>query len=77
MERTYYTYRLYARPSFLEGVARVLDLGGTLNEYDTGRTGTEADALAIWSDWAAIGQDIRCAMGVFKEEHTEALHSDD
>ena len=25
---------IYARPSFLEGMARVMDIGGTLNEYD-------------------------------------------
>ena len=25
---------IYARPSFLEGMARIVDVGGTLNEYD-------------------------------------------
>lgn len=57
-----YTSRLFARPSFIEGMARVLDMGGTLNEYNTSPNGAEADAIAIWSDWAAIGQDMYAAM---------------
>ena len=28
-----YRRLIYARPSFLEGMARILDIGGTLNEY--------------------------------------------
>jgi hypothetical protein len=29
-----FTDLLHARPTFLEGVARLLDVGGTLNEYN-------------------------------------------
>ena len=58
-----YTSRLYARPSFIEGMARALDMGGTLNEYNSSLSGEEADAIAIWSDWAAIGQDMYAVMG--------------
>ena len=74
MRSTMETYSdfLYARPSFLEGVARIFDLRGTLNEYNVSPTGKEADAVAIWSDWAAIGQDMRDAIGEFEEEETEA-----
>ena len=72
-----YTSRLFARPSFIEGMARVLDMGGTLNEYNTSPTGEEADAIALWSDWAAIGQDMYAVIGDFDpaememEEETE------
>lgn len=50
---------LYARPSFMEGVARLFDLGGTLNEYNRSTTPEEADLLALRSDWEALGQDFR------------------
>ena len=52
------TARLFARPSFEEGVARVMDLGATLNIYNIDETPEEADAKAIYSDWAAVGDDI-------------------
>ena len=61
---------LYARPSFLEGLARIVDLGGTMNEYNVSPSGQEADAVAIWMDWAVIGQDMRDAIGSFEEEET-------
>ena len=37
---------IYARPSFLEGMARIFDLGGTLNEYDFGSNDRERDVAA-------------------------------
>ena len=61
-----YTSRLYARPSFIEGMARALDMGGTLNEYNASLSGEEADAIAIWSDWVAIGQDMYAVMGDYE-----------
>ena len=68
---------LYARPSFLEGVARLLDMGGTLNEYNASRSGQEADDAALRSDWAAIGQDMRDAIGELeKEREAEGLTPD-
>lgn len=63
-----YSDFLFARPSFLEGVARIFDFGGTLNEYNGLFTGPEADAEAIRSDWAAIGHDMRAAIGAFEAE---------
>ena len=37
---------IYARPSFLEGMARIFDIGGTLNEYDFGPADRERDGAA-------------------------------
>ena len=54
---------IYARPSFLEGMARIFDIGGTLNEYDFGPVGAESDAEALHSDWMAVGDDLRAAIG--------------
>ena len=66
----------YARPSFLEGVARLLDFGGALDNYSipgidelrAGRIPTdliapEADVAAMRGDWIAVGEYIRDAMG--------------
>jgi len=53
---------LFANPSFFQGVASVMDMGGTLVEYNTSRTPQEADARAIASDWAITGKDITAAI---------------
>lgn len=53
---------LFARPSFFEGVARVIDLGNTLNEYNSSKTPAEADARALKADWDCVGKSIRDAM---------------
>lgn len=56
------TYYLLARPSFLEGMARVLDLGGSLQVYNYSKDEEEADANAIYQDWLAVGEDLRFAV---------------
>jgi hypothetical protein len=61
-------FRLYARPSFLEGVARLLDVGSVLNEYNHADSPERADWIAIQSDWASIDQDLREAMAEFDKE---------
>lgn len=61
--------RLFARPSFLEGYARAIDLGGTLTEYNRNQTGEEADEKAISTDWLAVGDSISSAMQSVSKEH--------
>jgi hypothetical protein len=53
---------LFAPPSFTEGVARILDLGGTLTEFNSAPSGLWADRLAIRSDWRAVGHDLAAIM---------------
>jgi hypothetical protein len=53
---------LFARPSFIEGVARAYDLGNTLSEYNRSETGEVADARALYADWRLVGDEIRQAM---------------
>ena len=53
---------LFARPSFLEGVARILDFADLLQEYNRSLTPQQADNLAVAADWGAIGQDIEAAI---------------
>jgi hypothetical protein len=52
---------LFARPSFLEGVARNIDLFGVLNTYNYAENEAEADAMAIAADWAAVYHDMNKA----------------
>jgi hypothetical protein len=66
-----YTSFLFARPSFLEGVARLLDVGGTLNEYNTSPNGRLADYNALRMDWKAVGDALRQAMAQYEVEQPE------
>ena len=68
-ERTAY---LFARPSFIEGVARIFDFSGSLNVYNESPSGQEADRQALENDWRAVGDDLRAAMRIFNKE-LEAL----
>lgn len=60
---------LYARPSFFEGMARVMDIGNTLNEYNAY---DDPDTTALLMDWLAVGQAMRQAI----EEYEETAKSD-
>jgi hypothetical protein len=71
-----FTDLLYARPSFLEGVARLLDFGGTLNEYNRLDTPEDVDLVALRSDWEALGQDYRTALGsVIRDAQADTVHA--
>lgn len=43
-------------------MAATLDMGGTLIQYNDSETPDEADEQAIYSDWAAVGDDLVIAM---------------
>lgn len=54
---------LFARPSFLRGMARAIDLGGLLNRgaYNVSPTAADADAKALLSDWQTVARDFGSA----------------
>jgi hypothetical protein len=54
-----YSTNLFARASFCEGVARLIDVGNAMNEYNRSESAEEADQLAILCDWAQVGEDMR------------------
>jgi len=60
---------LFARPSFLEGLARTIDVGGTLQEYNRCVTPEQADACAILNDWRAVGNDMRKVLSEGSSDH--------
>ena len=71
-----YTSFLFAQPSFVEGIARSLDLGGTLQEYNGSFSPEQADATALHMDWQAIGKDLRAAINEVSEQEQVALSED-
>lgn len=66
-----YTSLLFARPSFLTGFARVLDIGDTLTEYNRSPSPEEADRNALRSDWRAVGDDLRVAIAAYEREERD------
>ncbi|MCA8976782.1 MAG: hypothetical protein KDC98_18815 [Planctomycetes bacterium] len=59
---------LFAQPSTLSGTARIVDLGGVFDDYNTSATTEEADARALRADWQAVGADLSQAMESVREE---------
>lgn len=53
---------LFARPSFIGGMASVLDLGSTLSVYNESPSTEDADIRALTSDWHTTGEDLKSAM---------------
>ena len=51
-------------PSFSSGAASILDIGGVFDDEATNVMGEEADAIAMYNDWAAVGGDLRNAMNI-------------
>ena len=62
---------LFAAPSFLSGVARLLDLSGRFDVYNDSDDEALADARAIYSDWRMVGQDLAGAMTVVAREQAK------
>ncbi len=67
MNRSFF---LFARPSFLSGVAHLLDFAGTLKTYNESLSGDLADKRAFSEDWKAIGEDLRSALLKYRTEQT-------
>ena len=81
--------RRRARPSFVEGMARIMDINGYLNTYTAADfeqlhrdlrarrlarpTGPEANAQAIHNCWLAVGNHLRGAMGQPSKKQPETL----
>jgi hypothetical protein len=59
---------LTARPSYLTGAGTVFNLAGSYYRFNAARSAKQADARAIYMDWAMIGQDLRKAMASLKPD---------
>jgi hypothetical protein len=57
---------LFARPTFAEGMGRLLDFWGTLSEYNRSLTGEMADEAAFRADALALESDLRATFSRFE-----------
>jgi hypothetical protein len=53
---------LFRPPSFMKGMARIVDLRGTLNEYSYYESESAADVVALKKDWRIVGNDLWVAI---------------
>ena len=58
---------LVAKPSFLTGMARSIDLFGQLTDYNYSETQEKADIRALMQDAHVISKDMRTAMRELEE----------
>lgn len=65
-----YSGHLYPDPDVWYGVASTFDLFGRLNDYNYSRSGREADARGLRSDYYAIAHDFWNAVRLFEGEHS-------
>lgn len=72
MKNTYVSNRLFANPSLTEGMSRVLDLGATLQEYNTSESENDADFKALKSDWCAVGEDLKASIKKYEQGLTKS-----
>ena len=57
--------RLFADPSFIEGISRTFDLLGNQDIYNEDQSPAEADTKALLSDWASVGDSLILATEEF------------
>ncbi|TFH06572.1 MAG: hypothetical protein E4H08_10805 [Candidatus Atribacteria bacterium] len=64
-----YTDILFARPSLIEGAARLVDFSGTLSTYNQSESPQEADYKALWADWCQVGAELGEEMNQYARTH--------
>ncbi len=62
------TFRLFARPSFAEGLSRLFDFSGSMQAYNRNKTANEADVRALTADWIMVGKGMQEAMNQCEKE---------
>ena len=60
---------LYARPSSIEGLGKLIDFDGTMLEYNFSPSASVADYLALCSDWSLVGLDLEDSIRTFEDEN--------
>lgn len=66
---------LFAQPSFVRGIAKILDIGATSKVYNSSHSGDEADFKALASDWNITGEDMREALNDYEKQYKKELKS--
>ena len=66
---------LFAQPSYLSGVARLLDLGGIYDDYNTSASPLIAEETAMMADALATARDIFSARQAMEVEVRKRKHA--
>jgi len=67
---------LFSTPSFLRGIAKILDIHGiSSNIYNGSSSSAKADYEAISSDWKMVGKDMREALDEYKKEINKGTYT--
>lgn len=62
MDELKYTGYLFAKPTFSDGVASLVDVSGSLLAFNYSKTSKEADTKALITDWYAVCNDFKEAI---------------
>ena len=62
------------RRPVLNGLARIFDFTGSLNLSKRTLPAHVADRYALWSDWKAVGDDLRTSIGHHSSDRTSKRH---
>lgn len=57
-----YATFLFPTPSALRGAATVIDLGGTMLDFNKSSSGQAADERALRADFTAVAEDLHAAV---------------
>ncbi len=66
-----YSFQLFATPTFFSGMARTLDLGAVLDDYDGILISEQVDRLALCADWLAVSEDMWSALAEYESQIAE------
>ena len=64
----------HAIPHFLEGLSMIFDLGGLLHPQRLNLGDFREDAAATRSDWISVGEDLKSAIGQYKDQEPERMN---
>jgi len=62
MNRQICTDFLVSTPNFKTGFGSVMNIAGNYYQFNQSKNGSESDALALFMDWASVGEDVREAI---------------
>ena len=61
------SFRLFKKePSFVDGMASLIDISPNLSRYNQDDSPIEADTNSLRADWYAIGSDLRKATNIYE-----------
>jgi hypothetical protein len=62
----FYTDRLYAKSSYLFGLANLFNIAGNYCKYNYSKSPEEADLRALAADWEITAEDLQKALDIIR-----------